>query len=93
MVEVQQEVEELKQEKQSVEANNLQLTANIKILQSEQLLHNNQVNYYSKKVEGLQKELKLVKSQLQATFQQFDHTKLDYLLLIGKVKNSEEFYF
>ena len=44
-------------------------------------------------MEGLQKELKLVKSQLQATFQQFDHTKLDYLLLIGKVKNSEEFHF
>lgn len=93
VMEVQKEVEELKQVKQSVEANNLQLTANIKILQSEQLLHNNQVNYYSKKVEGLQKELKLVKSQLQATFQQFDHTKLDYLLLIGKVTNSEEFHF
>ena len=92
VMEVQKEVEELKQVKQSVEANNLQLTANIKVLQSEQLLHNNQVNYYSKKVEGLQKELKLVKSQLQATFQQFDHTKLDYLLLIGKVKNSEEFH-
>ena len=93
VMEVQKEVEELKQVKQSVEANNLQLTANIKILQSEQLLHNNQVNYYSKKVEGLQKELKLVKTQLQATFQQFDHTKLDYLLLIGKVKNSGEFHF
>ena len=93
VMEVQKEVEELKQVKQSVEANNLQLIENIKFLQSEQLLHNNQVNYYSKKVEGLQKELKLVKTQLQATFQQFDHTKLDYLLLIGKVKNSEEFHF
>ena len=93
VMEVQKEVEELKQVKQSVEANNLQLIENIKFLQSEQLLHNNQVNYYSKKVEGLQKELKLVKTQLQATFQQFDHTKLDYLLLIGKVKNSGEFHF
>ena len=93
VMEVQKEVEELKQVKQSVEANNLQLIENIKFLQSEQLLHNNQVNYYSKKVEGLQNELKLVKTQLQATFQQFDHTKLDYLLLIGKVKNSGEFHF
>ena len=93
VMEVQKEVEELKQVKQLVEANNLQLIENIKFLQSEQLLHNNQVNYYSKKVEGLQKELKLVKTQLQATFQQFDHTKLDYLLLIGKVKNSGEFHF
>lgn len=88
----QQKVNELeKQLKESSDMNeanqqkNQLLRRKMEYLKSTQLSHNDQLQYYSQRIEELQKRIILLNSQLKTVFRQFDVSKLSQALLLEKV--------
>lgn len=88
----QQKISELeKQLKESSDMNeanqqkNQLLRRKMEYLKSTQLSHNDQLQYYSQRIEELQKRIILLNSQLKTVFRQFDVSKLSQALLLEKV--------
>lgn len=88
----QQKISELeKQLKESSEMNetnqqkNQLLRRKMEYLKSTQLSHNDQLVFYSQRIEQLQKRVISLYSQLKTVFRQFDVSKLSQALLLEKV--------
>lgn len=81
---LEKQLEELQLVNQQVVMNNTILRENKEFLETKQGFHNDQIRYYSQKVQRLNQEIAWLKAQLQ----QFDQAKLEHAILLGEVESS-----